>query len=339
MPIRMAQFGTGHGHAAGKMLAMRSNPDVEVVGIFEPEPVYRAHFADHKAYWGVRWFDSAEQMLSDDTIRAIAIEGRNDQSLAMAHQAMAADKHLWYDKPGGDDWAGYVRLIDEAKRRGRQVQMGYMLRYHDAFQQVADWARGGFLGQLFALRAHMTTNIPVSSPSRLNTRTEIARHRGGILYDLGGHMLDQVVWMLGRPRHVTAFLRNDATPELPNFVDNALGVFEFERALAFVDIAAMGARPMQRRFEVHGTEGTAILLEPFEPGGAIRLVLSEPKGEYAAGEQIVARGAPSRQELYERELASFVRVVRGEAPPDRSLDHELLVQETLLRATGGVPGN
>ena len=39
-------------------------------------------------------------------------------------------------------------------------------------------------------------------------------------------------------------------PELPNFADNAMAVFEFERALALVDIAAMGVRPMQRRFEV-----------------------------------------------------------------------------------------
>jgi predicted dehydrogenase len=338
MAIRMAQYGTGHGHAAGKMQAMRGNRDVEVVGIFEPEAEYRAHFAAASAYQGVHWFDSAEQMLADGTIQAIAIEGRNDQSLPMAQAAMAADKHLWYDKPGGDDWAGYRGLIDEATRRGKQVQMGYMLRYHDAFRQVADWARAGFLGQVFSLRAHMTTNIPVSSPSRLNTRTEVSRHRGGILYDLGGHMLDQVVWMLGRPRQVTAFLHNDATPQLPNFADNALGVFEYDGAIAFVDIAAMGVRPTQRRIEVYGTEGTAILLEPFEPGGAIRLCLAAAKGGYAAGEQELRLGGPSRQELYERELASFVGVLRGEQAPDRTLDHELLVQETLLRATGGIPG-
>ena len=35
-------------------------------------------------------------------------------------------------------------------------------------------------------------------------------HRGGIFFDLGGHMLDQVVWILGRPVKVTSFLRNDS---------------------------------------------------------------------------------------------------------------------------------
>ena len=34
--IRMAQYGTGHGHAGGKMNSMLKHPDVEVAGIFEP---------------------------------------------------------------------------------------------------------------------------------------------------------------------------------------------------------------------------------------------------------------------------------------------------------------
>ena len=56
------------------------------------------------------------------------------------------------------------------------------------------------------------------------------------------------------------------------------------------------------------------------------------------GEQLLTVGHPSRQEQYERELAAFVKIVRGEQPPDRSLEHEVLVQETLLRLTGGIPG-
>ena len=35
--IRMAQYGTKHGHARGKLQAMLVNPDVEVAGVFEPD--------------------------------------------------------------------------------------------------------------------------------------------------------------------------------------------------------------------------------------------------------------------------------------------------------------
>ncbi len=45
-----------------------------------------------------------------------------------------------------------------------------------------------------------------------------------------------------------------------------------------------------------------------------------------------------RQGLYDLELEALVRVLKGEQEPDRSLDHELLVQETLLRGTGLIEG-
>ena len=44
-------------------------------------------------------------------------------------------------------------------------------------------------------------------------------------------MLDQVTWLLGRPNKVTAFLRND-TGIVPEFKDNTLGVFEFDKYLS-----------------------------------------------------------------------------------------------------------
>src|SRR5262249_29686508 len=156
--------------------------------------------------------------------------------------------------------------------------------------------------------------------------------KGGIFYDLAGHMLDQVVWHLGRPNRVSLFARNDHTPEVPSYMDNTLCVFEFDRALATIDIAAMEPRPNARRFEVHGTRGSAIT-EQFDPGETIRLALTEPSGEYAAGEQIIKLPTVTRQQMYERELAAFLGVLRSEQRPDRTTEHELLVQETLLRAT------
>jgi predicted dehydrogenase len=318
---------------------MRENPNVDLVGIYEGNPEDRARAAGATAYAGLHWYGDATEMLGDASIDAIAIEGRNHESLATAIAAVKAGKHIWYDKPAGDDWGDYLTLASAARDGKRLIQMGYMLRYHDAFRQAADWARDGVLGHVFGVRAHMSTYIPVTTEARLNTRSTIARHRGGIFYDLGGHMLDQVVWILGRPRSVTAFLRNDTTPDLPMFADNTLGVFEYERALATVDIAAMEPRPMARRFEVYGTAGSAILVEPFEPGGRVRLVVSADVPGYKAGEHMVDAGGPDSQSLYDRELVAFVATVRGEQAPDRSLDHEFTVQETLLRATGGVPSN
>jgi predicted dehydrogenase len=315
----MAQLGSRHGHAAGKWAALCSNVDVEAVGIWEPDASLRGRGAFPTA----SWLAEADDILSDPSIVAVAIEGRNHESLAMAMRAAEAGKHLWFDKPAGDNWADFVELLDTVKARGLHVQMGYMFRYSPGFVRVAELAHSGVLGDIFSVRAHMSTNVD------LTERAEQSRHAGGIMYDLGGHMFDQIVWLLGRATRVQGFLRNHATPELPGYVDNGLAVLEFERALATVDIAAMETRPTARRFEVYGTRGSAIL-QPFDPVRTLRLAMvSEPL-------QVEELDEISRQELYERELEAFVGVVRDHAPADRTLEHERLVQETLLRATGAI---
>lgn len=326
----MAQYGTKHGHAEGKLLAMQTNPQVELAGVYEPDPAQRERLScERESFRRVHWFDDPRQMLDDPTIVAIASEGLNAESLAHTEQIVRAGKHVWYDKPAGDDWAHWQRVVHLAEQQGLHIQMGYMFRYHYGFRQIAEWVKRGLLGDVFAIRAHMSTWLTPAA------REVISAHAGGIFYDLAGHMLDQIVWLLGRPQRVTAFLRNDSGI-VPAFKDNTLGVFEFERAIAFVDIAAMEPRPMARRFEVYGIKGSAILLDPFEPAHALRLCLEEASGGFAAGEHLIPVQPQSRQQLYDLELEAFIRTITGAQAPDRPLAHESLVQETLLRATGGI---
>lgn len=329
MTIRMAQYGTKHGHAGGKLLSMLKHPEVEVVGVFEPDPARRASVADQEPYRGVHWFASAEEMLGDPSIVAVSSEGLNSESLSQTEEIVAAGKHVWYDKPAGDNWEQWRRVIETVRRQQVYLQMGYMFRYHHGFRQIVNWAKSGLLGDIFSIRAHMSTWLTAAQ------REVISEHAGGILFDLGGHMLDQVVWLLGRPQKVTSFLRNDSGI-VPAFKDNTLGVFEFERAIAFIDIAAMETRPMARRYEVYGSKGSAIIVDPFEPARYLRLCLEQAEGGYEQGVQILELPEQNRQDMYDLELEAFVNVISGRAQPDRTLEHELLVQETLLRATGGI---
>jgi predicted dehydrogenase len=328
-PIRIAQWGTGHGHADGKLAALRGCADVEFCGVLEPDAARRAALdRPGSTFHGVRWLTDAAQILEDPTIVAVASEGRNDESLAQTAAIVRGGKHIWYDKPAGDNWIQWQEVVAEARARKLLIQMGYMFRYHEGFSRIAGWIRAGVLGDIFSVRAHMSTSIS------LEARRVIAQHRGGIFYDLAGHMLDQIVWALGRPAEVTAFFRQDGA-NVPDFADNTLGILQYPRALAFIDIAAMEPPPMARRFEVYGSRGSAIM-EPFEPAGPIRLCLTERFGEHAAGSQSIPVRTQTRQELYALELRAFLATLRGQQPPDRPLEHDLMVQETLLRLTGQI---
>jgi predicted dehydrogenase len=325
----MAQYGTQHPHGLGKLAVLLDSPEVELAGVYEPDAAIRRELATRPEYAGVRWYAHQEELLSDAGIVAVAVEGRNAVSLGQATEVLRAGKHLWYDKPAGEDWPAWQAAIALAHKRGLYVQMGYMFRYHHGFRRIGDMARSGLLGRIYKIRAHMSTDVPDEA------RRVLRVHRGGMFYDLAGHMLDQIVWLLDRPEAVTTFFHNDSDG-LPDFEDNNLAVLEYPLALAMVEVSAMEARPMARRFEVYGTRGSAILMEPFEPASQIRLCLREASGDYAAGLQWVPVQSQPRQALYALELAAFVGVLGSVRAPDRTPEHELLVQETLLRCTGAI---
>jgi predicted dehydrogenase len=326
----MAQYGTRHGHAAGKLAAMLANPRVEMAGVYEPDAVRTRELSQGAAPYGeVRWFSDPGAMLNDPTILAVASEGASVESLDQTEAIVTSGKHVWYDKPAGEDWPRWRHVVAQARKKKLIIQMGYMFRYHEGFCRIAEWARGGMLGDLFSVRAHMSTSITAE------TARAMGGQKGGIWYDLAGHMLDQIVWLLGRPTRTSSFLRCDANM-VPGFADNTLVVLEYDHAMAMVDIAAMESKPMARRFEVYGSRGSAILLEPFEPAHHIRLCLTDGRGEYRTGEQLIPIAAQSRQSLYESELEAFLGAITGKQSPDRSYDHDLLVQETLLRGTGAL---
>src|SRR6266508_4811167 len=126
--IKIGQYGVQHGHAAGKAAALRANPDVDFAGVFEPDAPARERAQGQRAYEGARWFATEAELLADPSIQAVAIEGLNAHSLPMAIAAARAGKHLWYDKPAGDDWALYRQVVDAARAARVYLQMGYMFR-------------------------------------------------------------------------------------------------------------------------------------------------------------------------------------------------------------------
>ncbi|HEV2122525.1 MAG TPA: Gfo/Idh/MocA family oxidoreductase [Chloroflexota bacterium] len=326
-PTRMVLYGVKHSHAPGKLRAMLANSDVEFLGACEQDPQARARAQDSTAFSGVRWLASPEEFLHDPTVDAVCLEGEEGKCSDLARQCVDAGKHLWYDKPVGD-WQAFQAMAAIARERGLLIQMGYMLRYVTAFQQIATWKEAGVLGEIYAIRGHMSTSSTEESRGRQG-------YVGGIAFQLAPHIIDQVVWLMdGRPNKITSFLRNDATPAVPQHADNTLIVLEYDRGMSYIDVAHMEPAPTAWRFEVYGTKGSAIVVEPFEPGETIRLCLNEAQDGFERGAQLVPVESAPRTVSFPRELAAFVATVRGQQSPDRSLEHELIVEETMHRAVG-----
>jgi len=324
MKVDFAQIGTAHAHASGKVGALRANADVAFHGVYEPDPALRAQRDGDAAYRDVHWFGGEAEVLQNEEIAAVAVESHVADNLAIARRALEHGKHVWLDKPAGNDWQAFQDVIELARSKGLLVQLGYMFRYNPGFRFILDWVREGRLGDVFAVRGRMSQSL---SEER---RAYLSAYEGGILLELLCHLIDIVVALLGRPDRVTSFLRDDLGTA-PSFEDNALTAFGYARAMAMLSSAAMEVSPfVARRFEVYGTRGS-LILEPFETSPVLRICLDAARHGFESGWQQILIESPPR---YAASLAALVADIRGEKTPDRSLDHELVVQETVLRASG-----
>ena len=65
-------------------------------------------------------------MLEDDGIAAIAVEGEIFQNVGFAREAVQHGKHVWLDKPAGDDLEAFRAVVEIARERELMVQLSYM---------------------------------------------------------------------------------------------------------------------------------------------------------------------------------------------------------------------
>lgn len=321
--IKIGQIGTGHAHASGKMDAIRASEEFEVVGIVEPDPERRARSEKAPSYAGLPWM-TEEQLLNTPGLQAVAVETEVKDLVPAGARCIAAGKHIHLDKPAGESLPAFRRLLDDATRQRLTVQMGYMLRYNPAFEFCFKLVRDGWLGEVFSIDTAMSKLL---SPAE---RKGLVAYRGGSMFELGCHVLDAAIYVMGRPAKVTAHPRT-SSPLADGWADNCLAVLEYPKATVTVRSAMVeiegGAR---RQFVVCGTKGT-LDIRPLEPPQA-RLALDEPRGEFRKGYQDVK--FPRTGGRYDGEFADLAKVIRGEKPFGWPPEHDLAVHEALLRASG-----
>jgi predicted dehydrogenase len=316
--IRAAVVGTGHAHANGKISALKSVPRFELAGICEPHDEPRTH----PVFQGVKWL-TLDEVLEDRSIRLVAVESRVQHNLDLAEKCVAAGKFVHLDKAPGEDLARLRRLFDQAAGKGLTVQMGYQWRYLPAMRSAIEAARKGWLGEIRAVRATINKVIPPSE------RRQLALFRGGMMFELGCHMVDRVVDTLGKPRSVSTVLRRDGADDL---ADNCLAIFEYDKALAEIYIAAhQPTGAAHRTFEIQGTNGTATV-RPFSNAKLI-IELHAAAGPFHAGMTDVTL-PPEPKPSYSPDLLELADVANGERKPAYGVAHDLAAHEALLRACG-----
>lgn len=309
-------LGAAYSHAPPKLALLKNHPDYELVGVWDDDPQVR----DQVAGQGIPVL-SCDQVLERCAI--IAVESVVRDHARYARLAVDAGKHVHLEKPPSLELDDFRQIVELARQKHLVLQGGYQYRHSPAFNAISEAVREGWLGDIYMVRATMNNQLAV------NRRAEWAEYPGGVMYELGSHMVDAVVRLLGKPDKVTPFLFTHG-PHGDALRDNTLAVFEYPRAIATISCATFQpAAGAYRAFEVLGTHGTATL-RPLEPGTLV-IDLAQAAGPYQSGSN---RQEWPHWERFVGEFAELAAVVRGQRNLSVTPEQELAIQETLLAASG-----
>lgn len=330
--LKIGQIGVCHEHAGAKMRTLRMLSDVfEVVGVVDDRGSTAARFAgaDISPYEGLRWM-TEEELFNVTGLDAVMIETPNLDLVPTALRCLERGLPIHMDKPGGDDLAVFKRLRHDYEQRGIPFQMGYMFRVNPAMRWISRAVKSGRLGEIFEIRADMSHNYGGDAYQEY-----LGRFSGGVMFNLGCHLIDFVVELLGRPASVSSFLKS-APGGAEHIANNCLSILEYPRSLVTLHASSREVGGLERRrLKVCGIKGT-VELSPLERFDGEPLTmdasLSEDCGELEAGRRTLGFGV--QRDRYEEQLRSFAQMVRSGEPDRYTAAHDCLVQEAVLAAIG-----
>ncbi len=318
-PIKVGQIGVGHAHAS-KLSVYRASADYEVVGIVEPNAQLRARAQTEEPYRDLPWM-TEQQLLNQSGLQVVLVETQVRDLLATAEVCINAGLHVHLDKPAGSSLPHYRRLLKQAEAKQLLVQMGYMYRYNPAVVLLRQMLKDGWLGDVFEVHTVMSK---VVEPA---VRKELAEFSGGIMFELGCHITDLVIGILGEPTSVSSVMKRSTTSD-DGLADNVIAMLDYPSASATIRSSALEVDGFARRhLTVCGTKGT-FHIQPLD-NPSVRMTLSEAHASWKRGYQDVSFPRYSR---YVGDAADMAAIIRGEKSCDFSYDHDLVVQKTVLQA-------
>jgi predicted dehydrogenase len=317
--IKIGQIGTKHAHAGGQFAALRKTADYEVVGVVEPDEERRRKMEKDPDFSGATWL-TEEQLFNSPGLQAVAVETEVGDLLSTAEKVVNAGLHLQLDKPAGESLPQFKRILDTATAKKRLVKMGYMFRFNPAFQLMIRAVREGWIGEVMYIHAEMSKKLGDAD------RKALLRYPGGSMFELGCHIIDSVQRVLGKPDAVTPHIHKGKD----GLADNMLAVLDYPSATATVrsSIIEPDGGP-RRQFIVCGTKGSCEI-RPLEPP-AMTLTIDAPHDKFKKGTQEVPLEKAPR---YAADWTEFAKAIRGQFEWEFKPEHDLAVQETVLRASG-----
>lgn len=329
--IKIGQIGIGHNHGEAKILAVRKFPELfEIVGYAEENEKWVQKRGNWSGYEGLARM-SVEEII--DKSDAVLIESDVWDVTKYAKMCVDAGKHIHMDKPASGTLEEFKYVLDKAKEKNLVVQMGYMYRYNPAVLKCFEYIKNGDLGEIYSINAEMSTFHPVGYKKWLTN------FGGGIMYILGSHFVDLIVYMMGEPKKVTSYLKHTKLDDV-DFEDNNLAVLEYEKALARIFVSSVEVNGYGRRqFVVAGSRGTVNVCPMENPTVMTYADTSMGGSTYSDKKITIPFDLNCGDCRYDEMMKDFYSYVMGTKENPFTYEHDYTVQKVISEIVGGVRFN
>ncbi|MFN8593448.1 MAG: Gfo/Idh/MocA family oxidoreductase [Thermomicrobiales bacterium] len=191
--LRIGVIGCGVGglHLEG----LATNPRVDVVAVAGLDEdrcrMLATKYAIPKVY------RDYHDLIVDPEIDAVTVAVPNILHAPVAMDALKAGKHVMVEKPLARTSKEAEEIIQAAKQANRVLGVVFNRRGRQDVQLLKREVERGSLGSIYHARAYWMRRSGIPGLGTWFTSKELAG--GGPLIDLGVHVLDMAMWVLGNP--------------------------------------------------------------------------------------------------------------------------------------------
>lgn len=130
-------------------------------------------------------------------------------------------------------------------------------RWDADFQTLSKLYKNGSLGRVVEFETHFDRHRPQEPSSAASNWKNKVIPGGSAIYDLGTHLLDQVVYLLGLPKRVTGFIGSQREVNTSGYEDSFTVLLHYGGGvLVTAKAGVVSPEEEQLRFWVRGEKGS-----------------------------------------------------------------------------------
>lgn len=152
---------------------------------------------------GARIVRSYNEIINDPAIELVIVNTPDEYHYEMAKAALFAGKHVIVEKPATRTYGEVRKLVTLAREKNVLLTVFQNRRWDGDFRTVKKIIEGKKVGRLVEFESHFDRYRNYIAP---DTWKEEGGDFGGVLFNLGSHMVDQALVLFGKPQSVTCHL-------------------------------------------------------------------------------------------------------------------------------------